>query len=256
MKNKQKTDTKRLDSISIMSHCGEIENGDLQNFLEKNTKMFKAFNDSFKKNQPHLLGENKRITIWLQDTENINILAQKIFKLAESINAEIKLYKENITANKQTSGFLTIVNANINKIFLLLEADCAFSEDLTLHLNSEISNIDLSEKDWFILGSTYHGKHDLSDNASSPDHFNGVAVYQVNQKFKEEIIKSLSRLDTKAILCDNYDTLLHKHSNKFRLESQGGNCIESKYILNISHPDDKDLDPLLIKKEAKLVHQK
>lgn len=259
----------RLDSISIMSHCGEIESGTLQNFLEKNTKMFEAFNDSFKKTQPHLLGEHftygeynqsqeqtKRIIIWLEDTEKARSLAPKIMRLAASINAEVKLYKENITANKQTSGFVTIVNTNINKIFLLLEADCAVSEDLTLHLNSEISNIDLSEKDWFILGSTYHGKHDLSDNSSSADHFNGVAVYQANQKFKKEVVEVFSKLDINTMLGDNYDTLLHKHSNKFRKKDQGGNCIESKYILNISHPDDKDLDPLLIKEEAKLVHQK
>lgn len=259
----------KLEAISIISHCGEIESGTLQNFLQKHIKMFQSFNNSFQKLRPHLLGKgfsynqynqhtakHKKITLWLEESGKLQNLIPKIAPLVNSINAEIRIYKEDITPNKQTSAFITVINANPEKIFLLLEADCEASEDLTHHLNTEISKIDLSEKDFFVLGSTYHGKHDLSDNSSSPEHFNGVAVYQANAKLREEVVKNLLKLDRHKAMGDNYDTLLHKLSNKFRLESQGGNCFESKYILNISHPDDKDLDPLLIKKEAKLVHKK
>lgn len=173
--------------------------------------------------------------------------------------------------NKTSLVFSFLMRYKLNefKKILLLETDCVLLSDFDKFVEKEICNID--SDDWFILGSTHYGdsvQNDLEKKIRPPclygdqtvverldqkKHMNGVAVYNRSEKFNllfERMFDRGSILEMAA----NYDFYIYKFMQLEGLYEKS--CIDSQFIINISHRDDSATNWKILKPQAKIIHTK
>jgi hypothetical protein len=133
---------------------------------------------------------------------------------------------------------------------LVLETDCFLAKEFDVAIKQAASKLD--GKEWFILGSYYYGKTHKTEEFR--EHMNGVALYNRSDYFNEVFMDFFRSGDICNCRVVNYDYYLYlylKSINKFE-----GYCIDSDLIVNISRPDDSDLNWKQIKPGAVIVHTK
>ena len=174
------------------------------------------------------------------------------------INVLTKIYKR---ANDISLCWMNLINYGLEwKKILLLESDCKLKDNFINIINSEIA---ILESKFWILGSIYYGESSwvsgeeisIIEEFERRNHINGVAVYNRTNEFMNLVNKLFVDND---LIEDkgNYDWILSKniHYNfgKKALEL----LRDSKYIINLSHPEDKYIDADKIKSDWLICHQK
>ena len=217
--NKKQDD--KINAIFIQSFHKEIITDVLQNFLNNLTK----------------LSIDIPIVLFL-DLKSKQYI-QKLDKYIQNISIEYvndQEYNNNIT-----TIFHKLINYKTLEYpkILLLESDCIVKPNFINILNSDIQG-----RDFWIYGSFYYGllKH-------IEKHINGVAIYYRNNIFLKKIQNVFIKQNYINKKNVNYDCILSKNCNNKKL-------IDSKYILNICHKGDINLDFYKIKKQSVIIHQK
>lgn len=230
-----------IDAIYIHSCHKEIINGKLHTLLNN------VDNCLFNKSMPiYIILDHKSVDL----IKDLNVKDKKIVFINESSYF-----------NKVSLHFHFLINYKLENYqrILNLEADCTLKDHFDDYISKDLSK---TNNKWFIYGSKYYGHGNIENinllnNKSShaihqKQHFNGVAVYNrtfdfikyINQIFYENDFINLDK---------NYDFILYENLLKDNLYHK---CIESRFILNLSHINDVNLNPVNFKSEAKIIHQK
>ena len=217
---------KKINAIFVQSFYKEILTNQLQNFIENillnninsEIPIYVFLDIKSKKFINRLNNHNNRINYIYIDDKNVKNSISYIF------------YK---MMNFKVDNYTNV---------LLLECDCKLLYNFINVLNNDIKN-----KNYWIYGSHYYGKRNISNRK----HMNGVAIYnrkKVFLNFINKIFINKNFINKK----NNYDALL---SNKISKNNKKM-LYNSNYILNICTPDDIKLDYKNFKKNAVIIHQK
>ena len=249
-----------IQTVTIMSHVGEVEDGRLALFFGKNMEALQFFQER----------EGGEIQIWFEAGENISkeFISKELDSIKKSLQIVLRFYEppfvwrsishdkskdygeEIINKTPQTSGFLSIIKNNIGKIILMLEWDCDIKSTFFKKIKKDINEV---PEEWLLIGSTYYGLHDQRKKRYS-GHYNGVAVHNCCDLYILEAVKSFKKMPSSW--SHNYDSALGAKSKLFKDHSRGGLCHSTDLILNICTSQDINLDAKKIKPTALLIHQK
>lgn len=265
-----------IQTITIMSHVGEVKDGRLAFFFCKNMDALLFFQER----------EGGEIQIWFEAGENISkeFISKELDSIKKSLQIVLRFYEppfvwrsisprksnfllldpphfwvttssidhgeEIVNKTPQTSGFLSIIENNIGKIILMLEWDCTVKSTFFEKIKKDINEV---PEEWLVIGSYYHGRHNLRKKKSY-GHYNGVAVHNCCELYILEAVKSFKKRPSSW--SHHYDSGLHAESKLFKDRSRGGLCHSTDLILNICTPEDVNLDAKKIKPAALLIHQK
>ena len=173
--------------------------------------------------------------------------------------------------NKTSLVFSFLMRYKLNefKKILLLETDCVLINGFDKFIEKEICDIDSDE--WFILGSSHYGdsvRHYLERSGRAPcvefdevaierlsqkKHMNGVAVYNRSEEFNS-FFKKVFDHGSILNMSGNYDFYIYKFMELGGIYEKS--CIDSQFIINISHRDDASTNWKALKPNAKIIHTK
>lgn len=160
--------------------------------------------------------------------------------------------------NKISYQFNFLMNFNLNKYqkILNLETDCKLENNFIEFINKDLTNY---LDNWFIYGSKYYGNghSNLATNNSDnslyiKNHMNGVAIYNRCENFINFFNTMYKTMDMNNLLV-NYDYVIYEQLLQYNFYNK---CIDSDFIINLSHKSDINLNFLDFKPKAKIIHQK
>lgn len=232
----------KINAIYIQSYKGEIVNGQLAKFLQR-------FRDADKCTKDIYLFLDQQ-SEKCQQSEEYNDL----FTAIKDLDITVVMVDTSGYRNEVTYMFYFMMNYKVGDYtnILLLEPDCHVRSGFDSTINSDLKD----RPDFWIYGSTYYGNNRwarLSEYRRG--HMNGIAVYHRSEKllrFIENLFITNNRVNCVGNI-NNYDWVLYEamyHEGKI------GMTIDSKYVLNISMPDDVNIGFEHLKKEAMIIHTK
>lgn len=151
---------------------------------------------------------------------------------------------DNEYGNPISTTFYNMMNYGVDKYkkVLLLESDCILKDNFI-----EIINKDLEHQDFLIYGSYYYG-----ELRRIKKHLNGVSVYNRNKLFLD-LIQQVFIKENWINKKMNYDLIFSQRLIKLGYTDL---LLDSKYIINLSHRNDCNIDYTEIKPDSVIIHQK
>lgn len=224
--NNYKNDNiKKINAIFVQSFYKEILTNQLQNFIKNrlinnincDIPIYVFLDIKSKKFSNRLNHHNNRINYIYINEKSKNGISYIFYKM---MNFKVDYY------------------TNV----LLLETDCKLLYNFINTLNNDIKN-----KNYWIYGSYYYGKN----NVSNRKHINGVSIYNRKKDFLDFINKVFINQNFINNI-HNYDSVISK-----KISNHNKNLLyNSEYILNICARNDIKLNYKKFKKNAVIIHQK
>jgi hypothetical protein len=231
-----------IDAIYIQSWHGELDNGDLERFLQH-------LHDT--KHNP--------VPIWVfldQNTLTNDKHIQVLDILSKQYEIQFEFVDDTEYKNAQTTVFYHMLRSKSHMYprILLLESDCRLLSNFDTYINQDIQSLD----NWWIYGSTYYGigggEMEQDTNHIRRNHMNGVAVYNRTPEylnyaklvFETELGRD-SDLAFDWLFAMKFFQSVHKDTQVM---------YDSPYIINLSPVWDREVHASTRKPLATIVHQK
>lgn len=233
-----------IDAIFIQSWHGELDNGQLEHFLQH------------LRDTPH-----NPVPVWVfmdQNTLSKDQHVDIVDRLSKQHDIQFEFVDDTKYGNAQTTVFYHMIRSKQTMYphMLLLESDCRLKTNFDQPINQDVQSL---SNDWWVYGSTYYGvgggdpetdTHQLRRN-----HMNGVAVYNRSRQdllhFCDHVYTTCRGVDSS----DAFDWLFAKHY--FSSEYADKNLLyDSPYIINLSPTWDVNTQSNTRKPQAVIIHQK
>lgn len=231
-----------IDAIYIQSWHGELDNGDLERFLQ----------------HLHATPHNPvPVCVFLdQNTLKNDKHIQVLDELSKQYEIQFEFVDDMKYKNAQTTVFYHMLRSKSHMYprILLLESDCRLLSNFDTCINQDIQGLD----NWWIYGSTYYGigggELEQDTNQLRRSHMNGVAVYNRTSEYLRyaKLVFDIERgRDSEPafdwLFAMRYFESVHKNSELL---------YDSPYIINLSPVWDCELSYSTRKPHATIIHQK